>query len=244
MARARNTQAKAPTQVVVESARSLRRTVRTWALRILLAPVALLLLLILLYRFVNPPITHTIWTERRELGAVEQQWVSLDSLPLEVPRAVVAAEDANFCLHWGFDMGAIRTALDDGARRGASTITQQTVKNVFLWQGRSWLRKALETAITPVVEFVWPKRRILEIYLNVAEMDTGVFGIEAAAEGYFGVPASELSLIEAARIAAVLPDPKGRNAAKPSSWLRKRAASIAEGARTIAADGRASCFED
>ena len=101
-------------------------------------------------------------------------------------RSVVAAEDANYCLHWGFDMGAIREALEDGAARGASTISQQTVKNTFLWQGRSWFRKALEALLTPVVELVWTKRRLLEVYLNVIEFDEGVFGVEAAAQSYFG----------------------------------------------------------
>ncbi|WP_369908013.1 monofunctional biosynthetic peptidoglycan transglycosylase [Tropicimonas sp. IMCC34043] len=247
MARATKTQkkqAKAATPVVAVRARSLWRRGRKWALRLALAPVVLLLLLIVAYRWVNPPITHTIWADGRRLGGVEQQWVPFEQMGRDVPLAFVAAEDANFCLHWGFDMGAIRTALDDGARRGASTITQQTVKNVFLWQGRSWIRKALETVITPVVELVWPKRRILEIYLNVAEMDRAVFGIEAAAQTYFGVPPAELTLVEAARIAAVLPDPKGRDAARPTAWLRKRTAAIADGARTIAADGRNACFKD
>ncbi len=127
-------------------------------------------------------------------------------------RSVVAAEDANFCLHWGFDMAAIRKAIDEGGNRGASTISQQVVKNVFLWHGRSWLRKAMEAAITPVVELVWSKRRILEVYLNVAEFDTGVFGVQAAAQHYFGVSAADLSAVQAARLAAVLPDPKGRDA--------------------------------
>ncbi len=218
--------------------------VRTWIWRALLAPVVLMLLLVLLFRFVNPPTTHTIWTEARRLGGVEREWVSLEEMSRDVPRSVVAAEDANFCLHWGFDMAAIRAALDEGANRGASTLTQQTVKNVFLWQGRSWLRKALEAGITPLVELVWPKRRILEVYLNVAEMDEGVFGIEAASRGYFDRSASRLTAAQAARIAAVLPNPKGRDAANLSKSQRKRASSIADGAATIAADGRSACFED
>ena len=102
-------------------------------------------------------------------------------------RSAVAAEDANFCLHWGFDMAAIREAVEEGGTRGASTISQQVVKNVFLWHGRSWVRKAMEAVMTPVVELVWTKRRILEVYLNVAEFDEGVFGVQAAAQHYFGV---------------------------------------------------------
>lgn len=217
---------------------------RRWLGRGLLAVLGLFLFLVLLFRFVNPPITHTIWNEAHRLGKVERQWVRFEDISPHVPRAVVAAEDANFCLHWGFDMGAIRDALDGGGQRGASTISQQTVKNVFLWQGRSWLRKALEALATPVVELVWPKRRILEVYLNVAEMDEGVFGIEAAAQRYFGRSARDLTAAQAARIAAALPSPRKRNAAKPDKWLRARAASIADGSATIAADGRAACFED
>jgi monofunctional biosynthetic peptidoglycan transglycosylase len=140
-------------------------------------------------------------------------------------------------------MAAIRTALEDGAGRGASTITQQTVKNVFLWHGRSWPRKAMEAVITPLVEAFWSKRRILEVYLNVAEFDQGVFGVEAAARHHFGVSAAQLTPAQAARLAAVLPDPKGRSASDPSRFVRSRAASIADGAETIRVDGRAACFE-
>ena len=118
------------------------------------------------------------------------------------------------------------------------------MKNVFLWQGRSWIRKALEAAITPAVEAVWSKRRIVEVYLNVAEMGEGVFGVGAAAQEYFGVTPDKLSPQQAARIAAVLPAPRSRSAANPSAGVRRRAASIADGAATIRADGRAACFED
>ena len=159
-------------------------------------------------------------------------------------RSVVAAEDANFCDHWGFDMKAIRAAIDEGAGRGASTLSQQVTKNVFLWQGRSWPRKALEGLMTPVVELVWTKRRILEVYLNVAETGPGLFGVNAAARHYFGVSAAELSPDQAARIAAILPDPKGRNPARSGGYIRHRAAQIRQGAETILADGRAACFED
>lgn len=244
MAGARKKKGKAAEPTLADRTAALGRMTRKWVVRLALAPVVILAVLIVLYRFVNPPITHTIWAEKKRLGAVEQQWVPIEYMSPNVPRAFVAAEDVNFCLHWGFDMGAIRAALDTGANRGASTITQQTVKNVFLWQGRSWPRKALEALITPVVELVWPKERILEIYLNVAEMDEGVFGIEAAAHRYFDTSPREISLSEASRIAAVLPDPKRRDASNPTQWLRQRSASIADGAATIAADGRAACFED
>ena len=221
-------------------ARWLWRRVR-W---LIYGPVLLLLAVILLYRWVNPPITHTIWSEQRRLGSVERSWVPIDEIAVTIPRSVVAAEDANFCLHWGFDVEAIKLAIAEGATRGASTITQQTVKNVFLWQGRSWTRKTLEAVITPLVELLWPKQRILEVYLNVAEFDEGVFGVDAAAFRYFDTGPTRLTPIQAARLAAVLPDPKGRSAAKPTPALERRAQSIADGAATIAADGRAACFED
>ena len=134
--------------------------------------------------------------------------------------------------------------MEAGGTRGASTLSQQVVKNVFLWQGRSWIRKALETAITLAVEAVWTKRRILEVYLNVAEMGEGVFGVEAAARRYFDVGPEKLTPRQAALIAAVLPSPKGRSPASPSASVRRRAASIMDGAATIRADGRAACFED
>lgn len=200
--------------------------------------------LVLIYSRINPPMTHTIWSEQRRLGGVDREWVPMEGIAPVMARSVVAAEDANFCLHWGFDVEAIRAAMEEGALRGGSTISQQVVKNVFLWQGRSWIRKALETAITPAVEAIWSKRRILEVYLNVAEMDEGVFGVEAASRHYFGVGPDELSARQAALLAAVLPAPKSRSAAKPTARLNRRAGSIMDGAATIRADGRAACFED
>jgi len=195
------------------------------------------------FAFVNPPTTPYMFSEGRRVGGVAQEWVAIEDIAPVMARSVVAAEDANFCLHWGLDVNAIRAALDEGGARGGSTITQQVVKNVYLWQGRSWLRKALEAGMTPVVEAVWSKQRILEVYLNVAEFDEGVFGIEAAAVHYFGVRAADLSAVQAARLAAILPDPKGRSASQPSRYVRNRAAGIVDGAATILADGRAACFE-
>ena len=168
----------------------------------------------------------------------------MDDIAPVLARSVVAAEDANFCLHWGFDIAAIRTALADGGRRGASTLTQQTVKNVFLWPARSWLRKAFEAVLTPLVEVLWPKKRILEVYLNVAEFGTGVFGVGAASRHYFGVEPKNLTPVQAARLAAILPSPKTRSAAKPTSYVRARAVAIADGAATILKDQRSACFED
>lgn len=219
------------------------RLVLKWAGRAIMVLVAILFALIVTFKFVNPPTTWTMWSERQRLGAVDQQWVPIEEIAPVLARSVVAAEDANFCNHWGFDMRAIREAIDEGANRGASTITQQTVKNVFLWQGRSWLRKALEASITPFVEAIWGKKRILEIYLNVAEFDDGAFGADAAAFRYFRTSPDKLTPRQAALIAAVLPDPKDRSAAKPTQFLSRRASAIMDGAATIRNDGRARCFE-
>ena len=227
-------------------ARKLRplRWLRRWLLRLVLVVIVLVVGVVAVHSFLNPPKGIYMRQEARRLGVVDHHWVPIEGVAPVMARSVVAAEDANFCLHWGFDMQAIRTAIEAGSNRGASTISQQVVKNVYLWHGRSWPRKALEAAITPIVEIMWPKRRVIEVYLNVAEFDEGVFGVAAAARHYFGVAPSELSAVQAARLAAVLPDPKGRSASRPSAWLRKRASGIMDGAATIDRDGRADCFED
>ncbi len=224
-------------------ARPLWRRVLRWAGMGLGGVVGFFLLLILLFSFINPPTNLYQMSEGRRLGGIDRDWVDWDAIAPVMGRSAVASEDANFCLHGGFDMAAIRAAIDEGGNRGASTITQQVVKNVFLWQGRSWLRKAMEAALTPVVELVWSKQRILEVYLNVAEFDEGVFGVQAAAQHYFGVDARDLTATQAARLAAVLPDPKGRDAASPGPFVRRRTGQVIGGAETIAADGRAACFE-
>ena len=222
---------------------SLRGFLR-WTGRGAVALVALFLLLVILGIFINPRLTPYLIAEGWRQGGVDRVWVPIEDMAPEMARSVVASEDANFCEHWGFDMKAIRAAMNEGAGRGASTISQQVTKNVFLWQGRSWPRKALEALMTPVVELFWSKRRILEVYLNVAETGKGIFGVEAAAQHYFGVSAAKLSPPQAALIAAALPDPKGRNPGRPSGYLRGRARAILDGAATIRADGRAACFED
>lgn len=215
-----------------------------WTARGIAVVVLIAVGLTVLVAFINPPTTPYMLSESRRLGGVEREWVSLEEIAPVMARSAVAAEDANFCLHWGLDVKAIQAAVDAGGGRGASTISQQVVKNVFLWQGRSWLRKSSEAFWTPLSEMIWSKRRILELYLNVAEFDEGVFGVQAAARQYFGVDAADLSAVQAARLAAVLPDPKRRNAANPTNFVRRRSASIVDGAATIAADGRADCFTD
>ena len=221
---------------------------RRWPLRrilwrSILAVLAAVLLVTLAYKVINPPTTPYILAEARRQGGVDRVWVPMDRIAPVMARSAVAAEDANFCLHWGLDVTAIRAALAAGGDRGASTISQQVVKNVFLWQGRNWIRKALEAVWTPLIEALWSKRRILEIYLNVAEFGRGIFGVQAAARHYFGVDAADLTPVQAARLAMVLPDPKGRDAADPTAAQRRRSASILDGAATIQADGRAACFE-
>ena len=218
---------------------ALRMWLRLFA-RLSVGAIAALLALIVLFTVINPPTTPYQLSERWRLSGVEQEWRSLEEISPYMARSVIAAEDANYCLHWGFDMSAIRAALAEGQGRGASTISQQTVKNVFLWQGRSWVRKALEAGITPVAELVWTKRRMIEIYLNVAEFGRGVFGAEAAAQHYYGVPAKDLTATQAARLAALLPSPKRWS--PDDTHVRKRAAQIIDGAATIEADGRAACL--
>ena len=217
--------------------------VAVWVLRGLGGVAGLYAFLILLFSFVPPPINFFQMGEIWRLGSIDKDWVSWEEIAPVMGRSAVAAEDANFCNHWGFDMAAIRQAIQAGSNRGASTISQQVVKNVFLWHGRSYLRKAMEAVLTPVVELVWSKERILEVYLNVAEFDEGVFGVQAAARHYFDVDAKDLTALQAARLAAVLPDPKGRSASNPSSFVRSRTRAIIAGAETIAADGRSACFE-
>jgi monofunctional biosynthetic peptidoglycan transglycosylase len=199
-------------------------------------------LMTLVYAVINPPTTPYILSEGWHLGGIEREWVDIDEIAPVMARSAVAAEDADFCVHWGIDVTAIRAAIDEGSQRGGSTISQQVVKNVYLWQGRSYVRKVAEALWTPLTEVVWSKRRILELYLNVAEFDAGVFGVQAAAQHYFGVDAADLSVRQAAQLAAVLPSPKTRSASDPTADLRRRADRIVDGAATIAADGRAACF--
>jgi len=224
----------------------LRKGVRSalrYALRGLLVFALLIAGVMLAGRYIAPWTTPYMFMEGQRLGDVSYEWVPLENIAPVMARAAVAAEDANFCTHWGFDMVAIRDAIEDGGTRGASTVSQQTVKNLYLWHGRNYLRKVLEALMTPALEAMWPKRRIVEVYLNIAEFDAGVFGVEAAAQHYFGIQAKALSAVQAARLAAILPDPKGRSASKPSNFVQRRARSILDGAETIRRDGRAACFE-
>lgn len=169
-------------------------------------------------------------------------WVSMDEISPWMGLAVIAAEDQKFPEHWGFDMGAIEKALAHNERnenriRGASTLSQQTAKNLFLWDGRSWVRKGLEAGLTLGMETVWSKKRILTVYLNIAEFGEGVFGVEAASQRYFHKPASKLSPAEAALLAAVLPNPIRFKASAPTGYVRSRQAWILRQMRQLGGEG-------
>ena len=186
------------------------------------------------------PVPFSAVMVERQLGAwlsgdfgyvAHSDWVSMDEISPWMGLAVIAAEDQKFPEHWGFDVSAIEKALAHNERnenriRGASTLSQQTAKNLFLWDGRSWVRKGLEAGLTLGMETVWSKKRILTVYLNIAEFGDGVFGVEAAAQRYFHKPASRLSLSEAALLAAVLPNPLRFKANTPSGYVRSRQAWI------------------
>jgi monofunctional biosynthetic peptidoglycan transglycosylase len=210
--------------------------------RLLLRAVLLLVVLwgggILVFSIIPVPFSAVM--VERQIGAwfrgdvdyvAHSDWVSMDEISPWMGLAVIAAEDQKFPDHWGFDMSAIEKALSHNERhetriRGASTLSQQTAKNLFLWDGRSWLRKGLEAGLTVGIETVWTKRRILTVYLNIAEFGEGVFGVEAAAQRYFHKPASRLTMSEAALLAAVLPSPLRFKANAPSGYVRSRQAWI------------------
>ncbi|WP_442896452.1 monofunctional biosynthetic peptidoglycan transglycosylase [Bosea sp. CCNWLY174] len=176
--------------------------------------------LLLLYRFVPPPSTLMLgrWLTFR---TVERDWVPLSQISPHLIRAVIASEDQRFCSHAGVDWGELNAVLqdEDGPSRGASTLTMQTAKNLFLWPGRSYLRKGLELPMALAIDFAWPKRRVIEVYLNIAEWGEGVFGAEAASQRHFGKPASRLTPAEAARLAGALPNPILRDPSRPSRAL-------------------------
>lgn len=235
--------AKPPARPLLWLAGRVRRGFRI-VRNILIIAVTAAAVLVLLFRLVNPPINYYIASEWIRLGEMNHDWTRIEDFPPYMARAVVAAEDANFCHHSGFDFTSIQSALNGKGRlRGASTLSQQVSKNVFLWQGRSWARKGLEAGFTVLLELLWPKERIVEVYLNVAEFDEGVFGAAAAGRHYFDVEPENITRLQAARLAAILPNPKKRSASRPSGLVRKRTSKILSGEETIAADGRADCFQ-
>ena len=204
--------------------------------------VALSVVIVAIYRFVPPPTTITMLTDSN--GAT-RDWTSLDRIDRDMVSAAIAAEDGKFCTHSGFDREAIENAVRRNAQggriRGGSTITQQTAKNVFLWQNGGFFRKGLEAWFTVLIEAIWGKRRIMEVYLNVAETGIGTYGVEAGAQRYFGKGAASLSRDEAARMAAALPLPKKRSVKNPSGFVRRYGNNIARRVRIVQRDGLDAC---
>ena len=213
-----------------------------WSVRFVLFFFSLIFIILLLTKWINPPITTVILSESISLDQkVNQEWRTIEKIGKNVILTVLASEDSNFCTHYGFDFNEIFRAKGKGFSRGASTISQQVSKNLILWRERSWFRKGLEALITIMIETLWSKKRILEIYLNIAETGNGYFGIQAISNSLFKKNSYDLTLKEASYIAVTLPNPKKRNAKKLSINLKKRAESVRNGANTLRLDGRASC---
>lgn len=208
--------------------------------------VGLSLALVALFRFVPPPITFTMMGDLLSGRSITKEWRSLEQIDPDMARAAIAGEDAKFCSHHGFDFSAIAGAAyrnaQGGRIRGGSTISQQTAKNVFLFQGGGYVRKAFEAWFTVLIEAIWGKRRIMEVYLNVAETGIGTYGVEAGAIRYFNHSAQRLSASEAARIAAVLPLPKKREAVAPTGFVRRHGNAIARHVGVVRRQGLDACL--
>ncbi|HEU0152073.1 MAG TPA: monofunctional biosynthetic peptidoglycan transglycosylase [Arenimonas sp.] len=218
---------------------------RRWLRRLLWLPVVFVsvtFLQVAPLRFVDPPTSaFMLWRQVDGLGeegfSLRQEWRDYDEISAYLPISVVAAEDQKFPQHHGFDLEAIDKALasnaEGGRVRGGSTISQQVAKNLYLWSGGGYFRKALEAWYTVLIELTWPKQRILEVYVNIAEFGDGVYGAEAAAQAFFNKPASALTAAECARLAAVLPNPKRYSARSPGPYVQRRAAWIQRNARNL-----------
>ena len=217
-----------------------------WVIRFLFKALigflGLSLALVLVFRFIPVPVTATMLMDS---NGITKDWTALSNIDRTMVRAVIAAEDGKFCSHEGFDREAIEDALENnrqgGRVRGGSTISQQTAKNVFLWQGGGYIRKGFEAWFTVLIEQIWGKRRIMEVYLNVAETGLGTYGVEAGAQRYFGKSAASLTPLEAARMAAALPQPKQRAVRNPSGWLARHGNTISARIGSVARDGLDSC---
>jgi monofunctional biosynthetic peptidoglycan transglycosylase len=208
-----------------------RKRIRLWLIRAALAVLLISIIPVIVLRWVAPPTSAVMLHRSLSEGQSQAyQWVPLARIAPHAALAVVTAEDQKFPHHRGFDLQAIRTAIEDKARggrlRGASTLTQQVARNLFLWQGRSYLRKGLEAWMTVLLELLWPKARILEVYLNIAETGPRTFGIQAAAQRFFSLPASMITERQAALLAASLPNPSRLRADKPSQYMLERSDEI------------------
>jgi monofunctional biosynthetic peptidoglycan transglycosylase len=223
----------------------LGRLVRTILLLVVIFGVVAPVAVVAVYRFVPPPMTFLMVQRMVEGRGFDRRWVPIGAISPTLVRAVIAAEDARFCEHHGFDVLAIQKAMRANERgkklRGGSTISQQTAKNVFLWPQRDWVRKGLEAWFTVLIELIWGKERIMEVYLNSIEWGPGVYGAEAAAQHNFRVSAARLSPAQAARLAAIVPKPLAWKAAKPGPYIKRRSGKIGAAAGTVRRDGLASC---
>src|SRR5688500_11385211 len=229
-----------------------RRRPRSWAGRIVGWIVKAVLIFIigsilwvLAYRFINPPITATMLGDLLAGRGAQRDWMPIEQIDRDMVRAAIAGEDTQFGLPDVFDFDAIEEAMQRNASggriRGGSTISQQTAKNAFLWQGGGYFRKGLEAWFTVLMEAMWPKQRIMEVYLNLAETGIGTYGVNAGSQRYFGHDSSAMSRTEAARIAAVLPLPKKRGAVAPKGFTRRYGGTIAARVGVVARDGLDSC---
>jgi monofunctional biosynthetic peptidoglycan transglycosylase len=217
-----------------------------WLFHAVIAFIILSLLWVLLYKFVPPPITFTQIGDLVSGRGVDSHWMSIDKMDRNMVRAAIASEDGKFCTHHGFDADAIVKAMERNARggsviRGGSTISQQTAKNAFLWQGGGYFRKGLEAWFTLLIEQIWGKRRIMEVYLNIAETGLGTYGANAGSQRYFRHDASSLSRIEAARLAAIFPLPKKRGAVAPRGFTLRYGNMIAARMGVVARGGLDGC---
>ena len=222
------------------------RRILNWLVGALVAFVLVSILMTAIYRFIPPPITWTMIGDVFSGHGVTKTWRPLSAIDPDMPRAAIAGEDARFCSHAGFDYAAIANAASRNAKggriRGGSTISQQTAKNVFLFQGGGYARKAAEAWFTLLIEAIWGKRRIMEVYLNVAETGIGTYGVEAGARRYFKHGADRLSVAEAASIAAVLPLPKKRAGVAPRGFTRRYGRAITARAGVVRHDGLDACL--
>jgi monofunctional glycosyltransferase len=224
----------------------LLRRLFKWLIRLILIFVLGSVLWVLAYRFINPPITFTMLGDVFAGRGAERQWMPITQIDRDMVRAAIAAEDSKFCVHHGFDYQAIENAMQRNASggriRGGSTISQQTAKNAFLWQNGGYVRKGMEAWFTFLIENLWGKRRIMEVYLNLDETGIGTYGVNAASQRYFGHDASAMTATEAARLAAVFPLPKKRGAVAPQGFTRRYGNIIAARIGVVGRDGLDACI--
>src|SRR5690348_9962725 len=225
--------------------RSLIGRTAGWIVKLILAFLIVSVLWVLAYRFVNPPITFTMIGDIVAGRGATKDWMPIGDIDRDMVRGAIAAEDGKFCTHHGFDFEAIEAAMQRNASggriRGGSTISQQTAKNAFLWQGGGYFRKGVEAYFTFLIEHLWGKRRIMEVYLNLAETGIGTYGVNAGAQRYYGHDADAMSATEAARIAAILPLPKKRGAIAPKGFTRRYGNTIAARIGVVGRDGLDAC---